>query len=1503
MRRSNMGLVVLFSCIAACAAGVLCYPNVGAQGGPGRHFLASGHVPEVLAGWHRMRGTTAGVGTRELQPNVPFVVDVPKVNAEVRGTAELADVGTPVEVSTEVRRIDNLEDANPVTRVQVVIFDAECNSERTFTNDWGPVTDYSIPGSTSHIQYPISPTQSDQGGDEDDRGSSIFLQGFSFGWNLWGLGEGNEWDYHGSSHWSTGYKVVHVQDMDASTAQPDNDGFTVFSTVVDTGSPTSTGQPWGRQDYYIGIYVEADADGDGNGAADFVFDNLTGFTLRPWSRQYDILVVHDFTCGQHCKYWLAPVRGVSNPLEESSYAHAGMPVESYFGYPGTGRYGSRNRADPAGRVGEGSTHTITGLSDFGFPDWNTWEPGYDKWRIASRGRILPGVMHEYLPANHAPGDEGYGSIDPEYPIWSVLVDAQGFATAPNRDGDKPDEPLGNLYVADRCAFWFAPYTGNLLLGKESGTISDAQTQADLTSFVNQGGRILVSGQDIGWALTLNGSIGTPAFYTNILGATFVRDDVGGNPNNSLNNDGASLASAGSGFANNPVVYGPRSNWHGDNGVCGDVQPTSLHFGWTNTSNNTTWHREGAMQQAWPDVISTAGGANPVYTYSAGGTAGVYRTGFGRGGRTVYLSFGLEAVHRGFYYSDTCGIRSDNFRHKIVSNTSNWMRTASIRGLVTAGPASADYPPGMPIADALVVARSLSGGLSYGTFTTSKGYYQFRGLPVDQYSMTAQIRGHLGDHQAGVTTWGKGFHPQEEPAPGWASYDETFVAREDFNLLPAPPGAVDGYVYSSIDLDGDATNDPDPVPGITVRATSRTGDPAWVGEGTTDATGHYLIRNVPVDTYDVEANPDEELNFSSDSQEDVNVQSGQTVRVDFTLDPSPGNLQGTVTDQATTDPIQGAEVEIQGIVRADGSAYSGTTDAEGRYRIDDIPAGARTANAGAPGYLESTGQATVPRNGTATLNFALEAVPDGTVSGQVTDSTGTNGIAGITVQGLFANVVKGEATTDAQGNYELSLPAARYTIKAVHPTGDYAFSPEAGTTVTIVSDETVSDIDFRAVAQTSLRAGLHIIGPAYDYLDKAPPAVFGRDAAAFKMARWVPAAGAYSIYSPGTTDAAVSRLLRGRGYFVSFPTAAEVLAVGTPTDSQARRAPVEVPLSSANGGWNLIGDPYDWDIDFSLSTVRVGGQVISMQEAAAQGVLSPVLFAYDNGYVETSVLREWRGGWVQARQDVDLILSSEPVLTRQVEARERSGVRAGLDWQLRLNAQAEGLQDAATWLGASGTATGGFDGGKDVPKPPTAKGMGGAELSVYFPHTDYGVESGRYASDVRGKVRTSETWDVVVQTRGSSQAVTLTWPDLRNLPRYYGAVLVDQDSGEQINMRTTSSYSFEPGETGLRSLSVTVRMADAANALVVLGASKARGNASVTYRTLNDATVDVKVLNAAGRIIRHLVNDDTRVAGTHTESWNGRDDNGTAVPPGFYSIEIRGVFADQTITRATTRVRW
>jgi len=42
--------------------------------------------------------------------------------------------------------------------------------------------------------------------------------------------------------------------------------------------------------------------------------------------------------------------------------------------------------------------------------------------------------------------------------------------------------------------------------------------------VNQGGRILVSGQDIGWALTLNGSIGTPAFYTNVLGATFVRDE-------------------------------------------------------------------------------------------------------------------------------------------------------------------------------------------------------------------------------------------------------------------------------------------------------------------------------------------------------------------------------------------------------------------------------------------------------------------------------------------------------------------------------------------------------------------------------------------------------------------------------------------------------------------------------------------------------------------------------------------------------------------------------------------------------------------------------------------------------------------------------------------------------------------------------------------------------------------------------------------------------------------
>ena len=75
----------------------------------------------------------------------------------------------------------------------------------------------------------------------------------------------------------------------------------------------------------------------------------------------------------------------------------------------------------------------------------------------------------------------------------------------------------------------------------------------------------------------------------------------------------------------------------------------------------------------------------------------------------------------------------------------------------------------------------------------------------------------------------------------------------------------------------------------------------------------------------------------------------------------------VTDSDTADPIGGATVEVD----MDGTILSGTTDRDGDYEIDDVPAGTYTVTASAEGYQDTSEEVTVSADATSTVNFELE----------------------------------------------------------------------------------------------------------------------------------------------------------------------------------------------------------------------------------------------------------------------------------------------------------------------------------------------------------------------------------------------------------------------------------------------------------------------------------------------------------------------------------------------------
>jgi hypothetical protein len=78
-----------------------------------------------------------------------------------------------------------------------------------------------------------------------------------------------------------------------------------------------------------------------------------------------------------------------------------------------------------------------------------------------------------------------------------------------------------------------------------------------------------------------------------------------------------------------------------------------------------------------------------------------------------------------------------------------------------------------------------------------------------------------------------------------------------------------------------------------------------------------------------------------------------------------SIHGTVTDAKTHEPIQGAQVSV------DGLKVGATTGENGTYRISGIPPGTFTMNARRLGYGKSTQTVTVSDGADAVIDFTLE----------------------------------------------------------------------------------------------------------------------------------------------------------------------------------------------------------------------------------------------------------------------------------------------------------------------------------------------------------------------------------------------------------------------------------------------------------------------------------------------------------------------------------------------------
>jgi len=334
----------------------------------------------------------------------------------------------------------------------------------------------------------------------------------------------------------------------------------------------------------------------------------------------------------------------------------------------------------------------------------------------------------------------------------------------------------------------------------------------------------------------------------------------------------------------------------------------------------------------------------------------------------------------------------------------------------------------------------------------------------------------------------------------------------------------------------------------------------------------------------------------------------------------------------------------------------------------------------------------------------------------------------------------------------------------------------------------------------------------------PDEVFGTSN--YKLARWVPENSAYALWNyPGYANdpnawpsapgvrpegGSYDTPPAGLGFWYDSPLQTPVIVQGQPDTTRS----YTIRLTRGTTGWNMIGDPFPFNVSWNLVKVEYRGTRLPMSDAVTAGWIRPWIYGYTaSGYqVETmpsATLRPWEGYWVRIlpnysdRVNDTMTLIIPPLESGGNRSVASTSVAAVDGWTFEITATTGSYVGRAV-LGVSSRSIDGWD-FSDIDNPPPASGY----VDVSFVHNDWGGNSGRYVTDYRSSTTTTKVWTFDVSTDMPNRNITLSWKGSSALDRYT-ITIQDMTTGATFSPRTRSSYVFNSGaRAGSRRFKLTV----------------------------------------------------------------------------------------------------
>lgn len=272
-----------------------------------------------------------------------------------------------------------------------------------------------------------------------------------------------------------------------------------------------------------------------------------------------------------------------------------------------------------------------------------------------------------------------------------------------------------------------------------------------------------------------------------------------------------------------------------------------------------------------------------------------------------------------------------------------------------------------------------------------------------------------------------------------------------------------------------------------------------------------------------------------------------------------------------------------------------------------------------------------------------------------------------------------------------------------------------------------------------------------------------------------------------------QIFPGRAYWIRVPSDFNIEFSGNTPD-------LVLPfLIRVFPGWNQVGNPFNFKVDWAKLKVKYNTQVMDLDTANSQGYFKNYFYWYDEGgyhqviYPEGKLLPTY-GIWVYSNVECDISIppsmSASPT-TGPLKQKAKASLNE-YSYQVQIMAKCGEYNDYDNFIGTSPDASNEED-KYDVLEPPVFSDY----ISVYFPNQDK-----KYANDFKSLSNEDKMWEMAVETNLKNKDVNLSFI-YTSLPEDLKVSVLDKKSNKVVNIRETNNYTYNSGKGGKREFLITV----------------------------------------------------------------------------------------------------